>query len=974
MSFERTSNSAAFSADNNDLGKRTKTTGTACTFTSTGAGNPVICSAAGLATELQSIFASGNNWTDGNALSLLIAQSSTSNLALRAYETSPGDAIKLRVKLRTGGLGVGSYTIRNYTNDLVGNMSPNGNTPIVPTLYDAARYLTQLSNKHSGPFTSPINSACQATYLVLLTDGAANQNTNTAKDGIASLTGTSCASSDDGERCGRELTKWLATADQSDFDGKNTVITHTIGFALNDADATTFLKDLATNGGGKSYSANDASQLANAFNAIIQEALATNTTFVNASAPVNTFNRQDNKDQLYFALFRPSDTDRWPGNLKRYRLKIDNGVATIVDADGAPAIDTNTGFFRKNARSFWSTGQDGDDIAKGGAALNLPLPENRQILTYYGNSPAGNAVNLNADAYKVLTTNRNLTASQFEVGNDNEKDLAINYIRGLDANGTTPRFAMGDPIHSSPRLFTYRCKGYDANGDCLTSTGEDNSDQFAIIGTNEGFVQLFDTSNGVEKFAFMPEALLKNIALLRTNAKSTTQKPRRYGMDNTVAVWVNDANNNGVIYGDPTTRDTNTLNTNEFIYAYATMGRGGKNIYALDVTDRNNPALLWQIIGGNGAFSRMGQTWSTPVKTRINVGGAITDVLIFGGGYDPQQDQLNNGDSVYKADTQGNAIYIVNARTGALIWSASSESGHTKTLPKMTFSIPSPVRVIDLQKDASGALVSDPDKLADQFFVGDMGGQVWRFHINNGQSGAALITPAGTSNDGVFASLGGTTPESARRFYHEPDVALLTVNGVPTLTVNIGSGYQGHPLNRIVQDRFYSIRTENLFYSASEGTFTEARLYDATENLVQSGDNGARNTATEALAAKNGGWYITLKGSGEKVLSRALTAAGQLFFNTYEPSSSNNQCTAAIGRNRSYAVRLLDATPTSVEAGGFGTYSDRYTDSNSQGIAGDPQLYCVGNDCFVLPDPSLPPPPLSLPPLGKTYWLDTDEF
>ncbi|WP_435606138.1 hypothetical protein [Pseudomonas knackmussii] len=552
VSFERTGNSAAFSASNNDLGARSKTTGTTCTFTSIGAGKPVTCKAAGLATELQGIFAASNSWADGNSLTVLLTQPSTSDLTLRTYENSPADAIKLTLKLQTGGLGSNSYTVRNYTNDLVQNMTANGSTPIVPALYEAAGYLTDLSSKHKNSLASPITSACQATYLVLLTDGQANQNNSATTGGIASMTGTNCASADDGELCGRELVHWLANSDQSDFDGTNVVTTHTIGYALQaNQDAQTFLNDLATNGGGKSYTANNASDLAKAFDAILQEALATNTTFVNASAPVNSFNRQDNKDQLYFALFRPSATDRWPGNLKRYRLKTENGVATIVDADDSAAIDPSTGFFKDNARSFWNATRDGNDIAKGGAALKLPLPDDRKLFTYYGTVPSG-GVSLNDDAYKLQTSNTNLTATLFEVGNDTIKNQDITYIRGLDSNGTTPRYALGDMIHSTPRLFTYSCKGYNSDGECLNSAGEDNSDQYAIVGTNEGFVQMFDTSNGQEQFAFMPEALLPNIDLLRADDRSTSQKPRRYGMDNTVTLWVNDANNNGVIYGGRT--------------------------------------------------------------------------------------------------------------------------------------------------------------------------------------------------------------------------------------------------------------------------------------------------------------------------------------------------------------------------------------------------------------------------------------
>ncbi|MDN4146177.1 pilus assembly protein PilY [Pseudomonas tohonis] len=982
LRFEDSGNSAAFSSDVNNIGKRSLTSGgTTCSLTGLTAGLPVTCSGGTLAADLQSIFAN-SSWADGNSLSLVLTPNSSSNLSLRTYESSPANAIKLRVKLRSGGKGNNDYTIRNYTNDLVQSLAAGGGTPLVPTLSEAGSYLTQLSSKHSGPYDSPITSSCQATYMVLLTDGEANGYTTASQANIASMTGTACGgstdSNDNDEKCGRTLVRWMGSADQSDFDGLNTVVTHTIGFnTSNNAQATRFLNNLASIGGGSAYQADDAGQLASAFNDIVQRALATNTTFVNATAPVNSFNRQDNKDELYFALFKPSATDRWTGNLKRYRLGEVNNVTAIVDLDDAAAIDPLTGFFKSNARSFWDTVRDGDDVTKGGAALQLPAPSSRKLFTYYGNSPSS-AVALNGTAYHLKASNTNITNAMLGSGvnSTTERDAVFNFIRGLDTNGTTERKALGDPIHSAPRLVTYGCAEY-TSGVCT------RDDQSAILGTNEGFIQMFNTHTGEEQFGFMPEELLDNIKQLKDNAQSTSIKPKAYGMDNTVTLWVNDANGNGVIYGDPKatppTTTSGTLNTDEFVYAYATMGRGGRNVYALDITDRTAPKLMWQIVGGTTAgFEKLSQTWSAPVKTKIKIGTVITDVLIFGGGYNPAQDNLNQGTDVRTADNVGNAIYIVNARTGALIWSASNSattqsSTGSLTLSNMVYSIPSGVRVIDIQ-ESNGALVLDPNQLADQFFVGDMGGQVWRFYINNGSSGNGLITAGGSNGSGVFASVGGTTAADARRFYHEPDVALLNVNGNRSLTVNIGSGYRGHPLNTFITDRFYSFRTSALFSPNPQTTLTESNLYDASANLVQQGTTAQKTAAATAFARTDGGWYITLRELGEKVLSRALVAGGYLYFNTYEPSASAAACSAAVGVNRSYKVRLLDGTPASVPANGSGTYADRFQTSNSGGISGDPQLVCQGNECHVLKDPSLPPDEVPSAPLGKTYWMDNTTF
>ncbi|WP_278956244.1 PilC/PilY family type IV pilus protein [Aquipseudomonas alcaligenes] len=931
---EDTANSSELLSNNNNLGSRSLVGGNSGGVTCTLSGEQSICSGAALNTALQTVFAKSgtNGWTDGNALSLILKRTSGSDYGVTAYDSSPADSIKLRIKLESGGMGTNYRTVRTQVNSLVQAMNASGGTPIVPALYEGARYLSERYHSNTNP--SPITSACQPTHMVLLTDGKPEGTSNTATTGIAGLPGVgSCSSSGIGfadELCGRELTRWLATTDQSTFEGDNFVTTHTVGFALDARGETergyikTFLRDLASQGGGGFYSAENASSLSKAFNQILQQVQATDTTFVSASAPVNSFNRQDNKDELYFSLFQPSLSDRWTGNLKRYRMATVNGQAWIVDQDGQAAIDTNTGFFRKDARSWWSESNDGNKVASGGAASRLPTPNSRRLFTNVGGGLSGLTIN-----------NAALTATKLGVTAAQEREDLINYIRGYDPNDpTVSRQAMGDPIHATPSLITYTAAA-----------------QSAIIGTNEGFVQMFDTATGQEQFAFMPEVLLPNIKRLRANANIGTNT-HIYGMDNTVTVWTNDTNSNGVV------------DSGEFVYAYASMGRGGRDIYALNITNPTSPSLLWSIHGGSTTgFERLGQTWSAPVRTKMKVGNTVTDVLVFGGGYDPDQDNA----TTRTPDDQGNDLYVVNARTGALIWSASGAGIN------MQYSVPSGTRVISLQVDANNKPYVDPQGLAGQIFVGDMGGQVWRFHVNNGSSGTALVS------GGVFASIAGAAVADARRFYHEPEIALATVENQLNLTVNIGSGYRGHPLNKVIDDRFYSFRTANI--SNTGGILKESDLYDAT----------SLTTATEeqetALLEKSG-WYIRLTRDGEKVLSRPLAIDGELYFNTYEPSASQSACQAAAGTSRAYAVNLLTSTAL---------YESRYEVIKGSSLPSNPQVYCEGNSCWVYNDPSqlipsgdpgTPPPSCNnspnpekcrcdanpkckwVPSTPRTYWTD----
>lgn len=180
----------------------------------------------------------------------------------------------------------------------------------------------------------------------------------------------------------------------------------------------------------------------------------------------------------------------------------------------------------------------------------------RNLLTNV--TPNSTALSAISDSNTVLT-NLKLGAA-----NDTERKNLINFIRGFDPNDTslsTERKSIGDPIHATPSLVTYGCSSF-VNGACTKET------QSAIFGTNEGFVQMFDTETGEEQFAFMPDILLPNIKRLRENAATGTNS-HLYGMDNTVTVWANDANKNGVILNGA------TAETGEFVYAYATMGRGG---------------------------------------------------------------------------------------------------------------------------------------------------------------------------------------------------------------------------------------------------------------------------------------------------------------------------------------------------------------------------------------------------------------
>ena len=311
----------------------------------------------------------------------------------------------------------------------------------------------------------------------------------------------------------------------------------------------------------------------------------------------------------------------------------------------------------------------------------------------------------------------------------------------------------------------------------------------------------------------------------------------------------------------------------------------------------------------------MGETWSQAVVTSINYLGTETKVLIFGGGYDRSQD-----DHVARtADTVGRAIYIVNAETGALLWSGGPKDGsETKSFDDMIYSFPSTPKAVDTNGNGN----------ADQIYVGDIGGRIWRFDIDEHATNTNHLV-----HGGIVADLGtdGSISDT-RRFYHSPDISTANRLGKKYINIAIGSGYQAHPLDTVIEDRFYLIRyphnpiidengkyhygTPNTTVSAT-GTITpsgeyspilESNLFNATNNVLGEGTDTEVAQAEQELAASDG-WFIEMERNGEKVLGSSVTFDNKILFASYVPGDSPVNCAPEIGFGVFWALNLWDATP-----------------------------------------------------------------
>jgi type IV pilus assembly protein PilY1 len=596
-------------------------------------------------------------------------------------------------------------------------------------------------------------------------------------------------------------------------------------------------------------------------------------------------------------LFKPSEGAIWPGNLKRYRLSGDE----ILDKNSLNAVDSVTGFFAENAHSYWSTLADGSEVSEGGAASRLG--GNRNIYVF---NDTGSIVR---SANELHENNTNITNADLAIQDETDanalRDAILKWTRGVDvkdSNGdgstTDYRSQMGDPIHSQPIIVNY---------------GTDDSAIF--VATNQGMLHSFDTSTGEENFAIMPKTLLQN---LHHFYKDTSSLEHKYGLD-----------------GDMILR---TVGDNK--YLYVGMRRGGRNYYVFDVTQKTSPTLKFKIEGGAGTLTKLGQTWSRPTITKVNMGGQVKNVMIVGGGYDDAQDDR----AIRANDVVGNAVFMFDADTGSLLWHASNEDADLN-LTNMTYSVPGRISVID----------RDNDGFADHMYVADMGGQLFRLDIYNGNSGTNFIKGA------RIADFGGDTAETNRHFYYGPDVTEIALGDELYYGIALGSGWRASPLDTVVEDNFYMLKDSGVFNRDVNGNYTfmqtvyESGMYNATSHALNSSDEGERELASQDFANK-AGWYLNLTTNGEKVLSSPLIIDYKVFFTTYVPAvSSTSACAPPTGNSRAYLVSMFNGNAvTDVNNDGEVNDADRSAELKQTGIAPETKILiedivspvvCLGTEC-----------------------------
>jgi type IV pilus assembly protein PilY1 len=573
--------------------------------------------------------------------------------------------------------------------------------------------------------------------------------------------------------------------------------------------------------------------------------LSRNSTF---TVPVVPAIRTTSGDKIYMAFFKPGKGNFWEGNVTKYGISSDN---QIVGANGDPATWPN-GAMKNDAVPYWAT-IDMADITKSNYIHN----SNRNIYTYL------------TSLTQFESTNANLTETILGNPTRGTADI-INYVRGadvLDEDGDSDvdenrSVITGDVLHSEPSSFQYRYA--DGTSKTMVYFGANDGMLHAFLDVTESSgVPPTVTTYGTEEWAFIPPD-----QLFRLKEMIEGFGHQSY-VDATPKIYFKDIDGDGVV--DSADGDK--------VILVCGARKGGTGYFALDVTDPSSPQYLWRINqyddSGLGWASpttivaELGETWSEPqfglVKTTD--GDTIgTPVFFIGGGYDSD-------------NSRGKAVIAVEVLTGAVV---------KKFTNGMNYSFPSSVLVID----------ENDNGFVDKVYVGDLGGQVWRFASFTDSGGNSLAFP--NCNENIHSWTGQvffkTDDNNSRKFFCPPSVTLE--KGYDMVFLGTGDRENACCNN---SNNVCSFTGPDIIAAVKE-THSLTTIVGETD-LVDVTDP----TATTPNLSADQGWYIRLVDDSGNAVGEKVLAEGTVFYKTFYITTftPNNDPNVPGGDGKLYALSYL---------------------------------------------------------------------
>lgn len=555
----------------------------------------------------------------------------------------------------------------------------------------------------------------------------------------------------------------------------------------------------------------------------------------------------------------------------------------------------------------------------------------RRIITNSGNgSAAGVAFRWDSlpSAFKTQMT----TASTNVLTAANAQ-LVVNYIRGDQSRegpaGLRERGEnlLGPIVNASPFVQSPPSgifQGLSGLGYRNFLTTHKNREKLLWVAANDGMLHAFRPADGSEAFAYVPGVLANRLAEIplqrgtggrtKINNVNFVQGTRETPASDTSSVWP-------YVDGSPFVADVKVGDTWKS-YLFGALGRGGKAIYALDVTD---PSLLteanaaeifkWQFTAANDPDLGyiVGDFLKHPATNQSSAIAALNDNYPPPSATEKPRPRfallLGNGHK----SRDGKAVLFIIYIDGPL--ATGSWSGRYKKIildagPNNGLSTP---RWEDI--DGNGT--------ADVVYAGDLKGNLWKVDISgsNPDAWGSAYKVNGVNAPLYQATWISGTPAS-------PVVTPLPITSAPQvlfmgqggMMVNFATGNafdSGTFPNRSITQRVYGIWDRPGMGTVGGRTLPRGVATLAQRTLLRSAVSGLVTSASGSQLnwSQQDGWYFNLPTAGEAVLSDPSLNAGLLSFVGVRPKATTDNCNNAPVA----ALYLLDPISGFAERNTLGT-------------------------------------------------------
>ncbi len=699
------------------------------------------------------------------------------------------------------------------------------------------------------------------------------------------------------------------------------------------------------------------------------------------TVPNDPYQASNQLAYAYLPVLSPdvsSNDSIWKGNLKKYNL--DQG--TLFGRSNRLLYDDVAGNLNTTTQDIWQTADFrntkgeivNNDVNAGGVYAQLRTPKSgrssvrkiyvedyeelvskkpilRELSVDNAGKPIGFNLLVDTNAYTQQNQRRLLNFLGFDkaIGKDGQQidlvassEVALTGVITSELTLVQPTKdikVLGGVVHSTPTAISYGAT-LDENGRVTSDLSK--RDDYVMFGSMDGALHLVDGSDGKEAVAIIPKAMLltQPSALVSDSKKNETGQPY-FGVD---APWLVTTDYKYDLPTKATETTTATSgkvtvddSTGKGMFAYGGLRMGGEAFYGMNITKSTQPKVLFTItVAGLSSsvdnkssptgFARLGQIWNKPTtaKIRLTKDKDPIDVLIFGGGYDMQYEN-DTYVATANAPAKGNAIYMIDAKSGELIWSASNSSNMGTTVTSSTnetmiHSMTGEITILD----------RDNDGLVDHIYTADLGGQVFRADFINARPDRFGFTAVDNFSNKRVTRILNTEPalaadkKFAYRFYERPIISFYRKdsgvdNGKLFALVNVVSGNRSAPLSKLRDNNTYANRVYGIIdsdvtrgdvYTTADNNLTikdlqEGSLVNLATTLGNAPTDTVKSNAKNSMVTgtTNGWYYPLIRFDGKnnvkynKSLGDSVVIDSLLYTTVYNPDKqygSVDSCSAKI--------------------------------------------------------------------------------